>query len=59
MEELLAGLDPTLLPTVDPSTVVRSHSSALRRVALPDGWLDDPDEDISLGAEADALVSGG
>jgi hypothetical protein len=39
--------------------VVRSHSSALRRVALPDGWLDDPDEDISLGAEADALVSGG
>jgi nifR3 family TIM-barrel protein len=59
VEELLAGLDPTLLPTVDPSTVVRSHSSALRRVALPDGWLDDPDEDISLGAEADALVSGG
>lgn len=59
VEELLAGLDPALVPTVDPSTVVRSHSGALRRVALPDGWLDDPDEDLSLGADADALVSGG
>ncbi len=59
VEELLAGLDPSLQPTVEPSTVVRSHSGALRRVALPDGWLDDPDEDLSLGADADALVSGG
>lgn len=59
VEELLAGLDPALVPTVDPATVVRSHSGALRRVALPDGWLDDPDEDLSLGAAADALVSGG
>lgn len=56
---LLDGLDPTLTPTVDPATVVRSHSGALRRVALPDGWLDDPDEDVVLGDEADALVSGG
>jgi len=59
VEALLAGLDPALVPTVDPATVVRSHSGALRRVALPDGWLDDPDEDVSLAADADALVSGG
>ncbi len=59
VDELLAGLDPALTPTVDPSTVVRSHSGALRRVALPDGWLDDPDEDVELGADAEALVSGG
>ncbi len=59
VEALLADLDPTLTPTVDPATVVRSHSGALRRVALPEGWLDDPDEDVSLDPLADALVSGG
>lgn len=56
---LLAPLDPSLTATVDPATVVRSHSNALRRVAVPDGWLDDPDEDVHLDPEADALVSGG
>ena len=30
-----------------------------KRVALPDGWLDGPDEDIRLSAAAEALVSGG
>jgi nifR3 family TIM-barrel protein len=59
VESLLDGLDPAAVATVDPATVVRSHSGSLRRVALPDGWLEDPDEDLSLGAEADALVSGG
>jgi nifR3 family TIM-barrel protein len=59
VEALLAGLDPEAGPDVDPADVVRSHSSALRRVALPDGWLDDPDEDVRPDPRAEALVSGG
>lgn len=58
VDALLDGLDPDATATVDPAGLVRSHSAALRRVALPDGWLDDPDEDVHLDA-VDALVSGG
>jgi nifR3 family TIM-barrel protein len=59
LEELLEGLDrgATAMPGAD--RMVRSHHNALRRVALPDGWLDDPDEDVHLDPAADALVSGG
>lgn len=46
-------------PVSDPATIARSHHHALRRVALPEGWLDDPDEDVRLPSSADALVSGG
>jgi nifR3 family TIM-barrel protein len=46
-------------PVADPATIARSHHHALAKVALPDGWLDDPDEDVHLSAAAEALVSGG
>jgi hypothetical protein len=46
-------------PVTDPASIARSHHHALKRVALPDGWLDDPDEDVLLPAAAEALVSGG
>ncbi|MBS1837991.1 MAG: tRNA dihydrouridine synthase DusB [Actinobacteria bacterium] len=61
LDRLLDALDPLAdaRPVADPSTIARSHHHALRRVALPDGWLDDPDEDVRLSAAADALVSGG
>jgi hypothetical protein len=39
--------------------IVRSHSNALKKVALPDGWLVDPDAEVALPRGAEALVSGG
>jgi nifR3 family TIM-barrel protein len=64
LADLDALLDPLealgeVLPVADPATIARSHHHALKRVALPDGWLDDPDEDVLLPAAAEALVSGG
>ncbi len=37
----------------------RSHSNPLKRVALPDGWLDDRDSQPVLAAEPAAVMSGG
>ncbi len=56
---LLDELDPDLEAPEGVEKINRSHSSAQRRVALPDGWLDDPDELVSLPRGAEALVSGG
>ena len=61
LESLLDALDPLAdaVPVADPASIARSHHHALKKVALPDGWLDDPDEDVQLSAAAEALVSGG
>lgn len=61
LDRLLHGLDHLgdLGPVADPAAIARSHHHALKRVALPDGWLADPDEDVHLPAAAEALVSGG
>lgn len=61
LERLLDGLAQLgdVVPVADPASVVRSHHRALERVALPYGWLDDPDEDVHLTSSADAVVSGG
>ena len=37
----------------------RSHTGGPKRVALPDGWLADVDDDTPLPAEAGSFVSGG
>lgn len=39
--------------------VKRSHTGGPRKVALPDGWLDDPEELVHLSSDAEAAVSGG
>ncbi len=59
IEELLERLDPEAEAPEGVERIVRSHSNSLRRVALPEGWLDDPDEDVALPRGAEALVSGG
>ncbi len=61
LESLLDALDPMAdaVPVAEPASIARSHHHALKKVALPDGWLDDPDEDVQLSAAAEALVSGG
>jgi nifR3 family TIM-barrel protein len=59
VEALLDELDPDVAAPEGVERIVRSHSHALRRVALPEGWLDDPDEQVALPKGAEALVSGG
>lgn len=39
--------------------VQRSHTGGPRKVALPEGWLSDPNEEITLAASAEVNVSGG
>lgn len=56
---LIDELDPSLPAPEGVERINRSHSSAQKRVALPDGWLDDPDEIPDLPRGAEALVSGG
>ena len=55
----LDELDPTLTAPEGVERINRSHSSSQRRVALPEGWLDDPDEIPALPRGAEELVSGG
>jgi hypothetical protein len=59
VNSLLDDLDPDLEAPEGVEKINRSHSSAQRRVALPDGWLDDPDQIVALPRGAEALVSGG
>ena len=59
VEALLAQLDPEAEAPEGVERIVRSHSNALSRVALPDGWLEDPDGHVALPRGAEALVSGG
>lgn len=61
LDTVLDGLAPLaeVLPVAAPSSIARSHHHALKRVAVPDGWLDDPDEDVQRLSRTDELVSGG
>jgi hypothetical protein len=58
LDRLLADLDPaTELPS-EARRLPRGHTNGPRRVAVPDGWFDHPD-DPTPPAGADLLVSGG
>ena len=61
LDELLERIEDLgdVCAVADPATIARSHHHPLRKVALPDGGLDDPDEDVLLPPTAEALVSGG
>lgn len=59
IEALLDQLDPHAEALEGVERIVRSHSNALSRVALPEHWLDDPDAQVALPRGAEALVSGG
>ena len=39
--------------------MVRGHTNGPRRVVLPEGWLDHPDDASPPAAAADLVVSGG
>ncbi len=59
LAELCGSFDRGVVLPPEGVRVARSHTGGPRRVALPDGWLDDPDEDIQLDEAAEAAVSGG
>ncbi|MFV0318339.1 MAG: tRNA dihydrouridine synthase DusB [Microthrixaceae bacterium] len=58
VEYLLSRLDRDAPAPEGAAGFNRSHSNPLKRVALPQGWLEDPDE-LSLVGEAVAVPSGG
>ena len=55
--DIVMHLDPELRLLPEGLRTVRSHGGNPRPVALPDGWLDDPDGRPAI--EAESLVSGG
>lgn len=59
VEALLSRLDPAAEAPAEAAAFHRSHSNPLRRVALPEGWLDDPDALPAGRRRAEPAVSGG
>jgi nifR3 family TIM-barrel protein len=59
LDALLDRLDPDLPLPEGAEASRRSHSGSLRRVALPSGWLEDPEEDLRGLPGTEAVVSGG
>lgn len=59
VERLLDLLDPDATAVVGVEGFNRSHSNPSRRVALPPGWLDDPEEDLGRLDEVECVISGG
>jgi nifR3 family TIM-barrel protein len=58
VEDLLAGLDPTLIFPPEAMRMARGHTNGPRPVRLPAGWLERVD-DPTPPAGGDTLVSGG
>ncbi len=58
LEELLGGIRDVPFPATALRTR-RSHKGGPRPVALPEGWLDDPDDLTLPTPGADRMVSGG
>lgn len=58
LDDLLAGLDPTIQWPTDNESLPRGRQGSPRKVTLPDGWLDDPD-DPTPPSGADLDISGG
>ncbi|MEM9135213.1 MAG: tRNA dihydrouridine synthase DusB [Actinomycetota bacterium] len=58
LSSLLSGLSDAPLPEEN-WRVARGHTRGPQVVALPDGWLDDPDDNAVAGADGDSAASGG
>ncbi len=58
LDDLLAEVPLVALPPEN-RRVARGHTRGPQTVALPDGWLDDPDDDAVAGAAGDDAASGG
>lgn len=58
LDDLLAGIDPTIVAPEAARRMPRGHTDGPRPVSLPEGWLASCD-DPTPPQGADALVSGG
>lgn len=58
LRELLASLEDVELPEEN-RRVARGHTRGPQVVALPDAWLDDPDDEAVADAAGDNAASGG
>jgi nifR3 family TIM-barrel protein len=58
LDSLLARVPEAELP-VENWRVARGHTRGPQVVALPDAWLDDPDDDTQAEAAGDSAASGG
>ena len=56
---ITAEFDKEIVLPPEGVRVKRSHTGGPRKVALPEGWLSDPLEEIRLAASAEVNVSGG
>jgi tRNA-dihydrouridine synthase len=59
LERGIQELDPELRPLPGSETQPRGKTSGPRRVVLPEGWLDDPDDPTPLVADELTAISGG
>lgn len=59
LEATLRSLDPDIRLLPEGVRVKRSHTGGPKKVALPQGWLDDRDDEVYLDPAAEANVSGG
>ena len=59
LNDVLAGLDPTVAPVPGVERLTRGHTHGPRRVVLPDGYLERVDDGRPWDSEADVCVSGG
>jgi nifR3 family TIM-barrel protein len=55
----LRHLDSGVALPIDAYRIPRSHRGGPKKVSLPTGWLDAPNVDLGISAEAEQLVSGG
>ena len=58
LDELLAGVPDVALPDEN-RRVARGHTRGPQVVALPDGWLDDANDNAIASPEGDSAASGG
>jgi nifR3 family TIM-barrel protein len=59
LDDQIRRLDPELRPLPGSETQPRGKTSGPRRVVLPEGWLDDPDDPTPLVADELTAISGG
>jgi len=59
LAEIISRFDPELSLPQEAYRIPRSHKGGPKKVALPEGWLDEPFVDLTLTEKAEQITSGG
>ncbi|MEE2682551.1 MAG: tRNA dihydrouridine synthase DusB [Actinomycetota bacterium] len=59
LDRIVGRFDPDLTLPREAYRIPRSHKGGPKKVSLPDGWLNEPFTDLTLGEEAEQITSGG